>query len=158
MQFHTYGKKKGQTAKILKKTIQLIVFFRAVLDFVKPNTLLLAEACQKPKTVVKYFGNGDECNAGYHFPLMPQIFKAMALQSSQPIRYTLSSEVTPEIPESAQWLTFLRCHDELSLEYVYVNKEDRKYIHDNYCHKPEWEFSFWVRRNFCSSGRIARSR
>jgi len=133
-------KEEGTDCENLEKNHTIIRFFRAVLDFVKPNTLLLAEACQKPKTVVKYFGNGYECNAGYHFPLMPQIFKAMAMQSSQPIRYTLSSEVTPEIPESAQWLTFLRCHDELSLEYVYVNKEDRKYIHDNYCHKPEWDF------------------
>jgi maltose alpha-D-glucosyltransferase/alpha-amylase len=28
----------------------------------------------------------------------------------------------------------------LSLELVYVTEEDRKYIHDNYCHKPEWDF------------------
>jgi len=31
-------------------------------------------------------------------------------------------------------------HDELSLELVYVSEEDRKYIHENYCHKPEWDF------------------
>jgi maltose alpha-D-glucosyltransferase/alpha-amylase len=52
----------------------------------------------------------------------------------------LSKEVTPSIPDSAQWFTFLRCHDELSLELVYVSEEDRAYIHKNYCHKPEWDF------------------
>ena len=31
-------------------------------------------------------------------------------------------------------------HDELSLELVYVSEEDRSYIHENYCHKPEWDF------------------
>ncbi|MCD4773052.1 MAG: hypothetical protein K8R41_06680 [Bacteroidales bacterium] len=133
-------KEKGTDCENLEKNHTIIRFFRAVLDFVKPNTLLLAEACQKPKTVVKYFGDGDECNAGYHFPLMPQIYKSLAMQNSQPIRHTLSPAVTPGIPESAQWLVFLRCHDELSLEYVYVNEEDRKYIHDNYCKKPEWDF------------------
>lgn len=133
-------KEEGTDCENLEKNHTIIRFFRAVLDFVKPNTLLLAEACQKPKTVVKYFGDGDECNAGYHFPLMPQIFKSLAMQNSQPIRHTLSPTVTPGIPESAQWLVFLRCHDELSLEYVYVNEEDRKYIHDNYCKKPEWDF------------------
>ena len=133
-------KEEGTDCENLEKNHTIIRFFRAVLNFVKPNTLLLAEACQKPKTVVKYFGNGDECNAGYHFPLMPQIFKSLAMQNSQPIRHTLSPTVTPTIPESAQWFTFLRCHDELSLEYVYVNEEDRKYIHDNYCKKPEWDF------------------
>jgi maltose alpha-D-glucosyltransferase/alpha-amylase len=102
--------------------------------------LLLAEACQKPVEVVKYFGDGDECHAGYHFPLMPQMFKAIAMQSNKPIRHTLSPEVTPEIPPSAQWFTFLRCHDELSLELVYVSEEDRAYIHQHYCKQPEWDF------------------
>jgi len=37
-------------------------------------------------------------------------------------------------------VTFLRVHDELSLELVYVSEEDRKFIHNNYCHKPEWDF------------------
>ncbi len=35
---------------------------------------------------------------------------------------------------------FLRCHDELSLELVYVSEEDRQYIHENYCLQPEWDF------------------
>jgi maltose alpha-D-glucosyltransferase/alpha-amylase len=100
----------------------------------------LAEACQKPATVVEYLGEGDECHAAYHFPLMPMMFKAIAAENNQPIKHTLSSEVTPEIPESAQWFTFLRVHDELSLELVYVSENDRKFIHENYCHQPEWDF------------------
>jgi maltose alpha-D-glucosyltransferase/alpha-amylase len=133
-------KEEGTDCENLPKTHTVVKFFRAVLDYVRPNTLLLAEACQKPYKVVKYFGDGDECNAGYHFPLMPQMFKAVAAKSNQPIRKNLSSEVTPDIPDESQWLTFLRCHDELSLELVYVSEEDRKYIHDHYCKKPEWDF------------------
>ncbi len=133
-------KEEGTSCENLPQTHTVVKFFRAVLDYVRPNTLLLAEACQKPKEVVKYFGNGDECNAGYHFPLMPQMFKAVAAQSNKPVVETLSPQVTPPIPSSAQWFTFLRCHDELSLELVYVSEEDRKYIHDNYCLKPEWDF------------------
>lgn len=71
---------------------------------------------------------------------MPQIFKAMAMQKLDPIKKTLGKKVTPSIPDSAQWFTFLRCHDELSLELVYVSEEDRAYIHKNYCHQPEWDF------------------
>ncbi len=133
-------KEEGTACENEPMTHVLVKFLRAVLEFMRPNTLLLAEACQKPKEVVKYFGDGDECNAGYHFPLMPQMFKAVAAESIQPVRETLSTEVTPEIPEEAQWFTFLRCHDELSLELVYVSEEDRKYIHDAYCKKPEWDF------------------
>jgi maltose alpha-D-glucosyltransferase/alpha-amylase len=133
-------KEEDTACENLPGTHTIVRFLRAVLDYLRPNTLLLAEACQVPYEVVKYFGDGDECNAGYHFPLMPQIFKALALQSGQPIRHTLSEEVTPQIPLNAQWFTFLRCHDELSLELVYVTEEDRKYIHENYCRKPEWDF------------------
>ncbi len=133
-------KEEGTNCENLPKTHTVVKFFRAVLDYVKPGSLLLAEACQKPREVVKYMGNGDECHAAYHFPLMPMMFKAIAMGSSQPVRHTLSPAVTPEIPEIGQWLTFLRVHDELSLELVYVTEEDRKYIHENYCHKPEWDF------------------
>jgi maltose alpha-D-glucosyltransferase / alpha-amylase len=133
-------KEDGTDCENLPKTHTIVRFFRAALDFVRPNTLLLAEACQKPKEVVKYLETEDECNAGYHFPLMPQIFKALAMQSKEPVQMTLSPEITPQIPASSQWFTFLRCHDELSLELVYVSEEDRKYIHENYCHKKEWDF------------------
>ena len=133
-------KEEGTTCENLPKTHTVVKFFRGVLEAVRPGMLLLAEACQKPHEVVKYFGNGDECNAGYHFPLMPQMFKAVAMESREPVYNTLSPAVTPAIPGSAQWFTFLRCHDELSLELVYVTEEDSKYIHDHYCRRPEWDF------------------
>jgi maltose alpha-D-glucosyltransferase/alpha-amylase len=94
----------------------------------------------RSQEVVKYLGDGDECHAAYHFPLMPMMFKSIAAQDNQPVRHTLSPEVTPEIPKTAQWFTFLRVHDELSLELVYVSEEDRKYIHENYCKQPQWDF------------------
>ena len=133
-------KEEGTDCENLPQTHLIVKFFRAVLDAARPNTLLLAEACQKPHEVVRYFGEGDECHAGYHFPLMPQMFKAMHMQSPGPVRNILDRKVTPAIPEASQWFTFLRCHDELSLELVYVSEEDRKYIHDNYCHQQEWDF------------------
>jgi maltose alpha-D-glucosyltransferase/alpha-amylase len=85
-------------------------------------------------------GDGDECHAAYHFPLMPVMYKAIAMESGEPVKNTLSPEVTPKIPQNTQWLTFLRVHDELSLELVYVSEEDRKYIHENYCLNPQWDF------------------
>jgi maltose alpha-D-glucosyltransferase / alpha-amylase len=133
-------KEEGTDCENLPNTHTIVKFFRAALDYVKPGTILLAEACQKPQKLVKYLGSGDECHAAYHFPLMPQMYKAIAMQKAAPVIETLSPEVTPPIPDSAQWFTFLRCHDELSLELVYVSEEDRKYIHENYCRQPEWDF------------------
>jgi maltose alpha-D-glucosyltransferase / alpha-amylase len=133
-------KEEGTDCENLETTHDLVKFFRAVLDTVRPNTLLLAEACQKPHEVVRYFGEGDECHAGYHFPLMPQIFKSIAAGSARPITGVLDPTVTPPLPEGTQWFTFLRCHDELSLELVYVSEEDRAYIHNAYCKDPQWDF------------------
>ncbi|MEZ5082502.1 MAG: hypothetical protein R2750_03500 [Bacteroidales bacterium] len=78
MPFLIYGRKMVQLVKIIPKLIRSSGFSRAVIDYIRPNTLLLAETCQRPQEVVKYFGDGDECNAGYHFPLMPQMFKSLA--------------------------------------------------------------------------------
>ena len=133
-------KEEGTECENLLKTHLIVKFFRAILDYIKPGSLLLAEACQQPAKVVEYMGNGDECQAAYHFPLMPRIFKSIAMQSGKPIEETLSKEFTPELPANGQWFTFLRCHDELSLELVYVTEDERKYIHQKYCLKPEWDF------------------
>jgi maltose alpha-D-glucosyltransferase/alpha-amylase len=133
-------KEEGTDCENLPQTHLIIKFFRAVVDFVRPGTLLLAEACQKPYEVVRYFNSGDECQAGYHFPLMPQMFKMLAARDKSPVVDVLSSDVTPSISGESQWFTFLRCHDELSLELVYVSESDRKYIHDNYCKQPLWDF------------------
>ncbi len=133
-------KEDGTDCENLPQTHTIVKFFRAVLDYVRPGTLLLAEACQPPREVVKYIGTGDECHAGYHFPLMPQIFKALAQKKAEPVVNILNPTVTPTIPDDSQWFTFLRCHDELSLEKVYVNEEDRAFIHGFYCRKPEWDF------------------
>lgn len=133
-------KEEGTDCENRPKTHTIVKFYRAMLDHIKPGTFLVAEACQKPYNVVKYLGDGDECHAAYHFPLMPMMYKAIAMESNQPIRKTLSTEITPALPDSGQWMSFLRVHDELSLELVYVSEEDRKYIHENYCHDPKWDF------------------
>lgn len=130
----------GTNCENLDNTHVIVKFFRAILDYVNPGCLLLAEACQPPNEVVKYLGNGDECHAAYHFPLMPMMFKALAMESGKPIKHTLSTDITPVINGDNQWFTFLRVHDELSLELVYVSEEDRSYIHNNYCHNPRWDF------------------
>lgn len=131
-------KEDGTNCENLPQAHNILKIFRAVLDYVRPNTLLLAEACQPPHEVVKYFGEGDECHAGYHFPLMPMIFKSLAIEDPQPIENILHPDITPVIRPENQWFTFLRLHDELTLEMV--SPEDREIIHSHYCKDPLWDF------------------
>jgi len=41
--------------------------------------MILAEANQWPEDAAEYFGEADECNMAFHFPLMPRLF--MSLQT-----------------------------------------------------------------------------
>ena len=131
-------KEEGTICENLPKTHTVVKFFRGVLDYLSPGSLLLAEACQPPKEVVEYFGDGDECNAAYHFPVMPRIYHALAAQNRKAIVDTMASDFTPAIPDSSQWFMFLRCHDELTLEMV--TPEERKFIYDSYVKDPSWDF------------------
>ena len=132
-------KEEGTICENLPKTHTVVKFFRAALDFIEEDTLLLAEACQPPKKVVEYFGDGDECNAAYHFPVMPRIYRSLAEQSNEAVQMALSADFTPQdIPDNCQWMMFLRCHDELTLEMV--TPEERKTVFDFYVKDPLWNF------------------
>ena len=52
----------------------------------------------------------------FHFPVMPRIYYALRDEKAAPIIDVLAD--TPAIPAGGQWGTFLRNHDELTLEMV----------------------------------------
>jgi len=131
-------KEEGTNCESLETTHFIVKFYRSVLDFVRPGTLLLAESCQLPNTVVDYFGNGDECHAAYHFPLMPEIYRSIYEQRGKPIIDIMDPINTPSIPIGCQWFTFLRCHDELTLEMV--PETVRETLFNHYCKQKEWNF------------------
>ena len=131
-------KEDGTTCESLPQVHSIVKFFRTALDYLEPGTLILAEACQPPKEVVTYFGEGDECQGAYHFPVMPRIYRAMAEEKADAIEMVMDPAVTPEIPESCQWFMFLRCHDELSLEMV--TPEEREFVFNSYTKDPRWSY------------------
>lgn len=131
-------KEAGTICENLPKTHTVVKVLRAALDYARPGVLLLAEANQPPQEVARYFGEGDECNGAYHFPLMPRMYRALAEGDGQSIKNTLSPEFTPPIPPNCQWFTFLRCHDELTLEMV--SPDERQFIHNFYVADPKWDF------------------
>lgn len=137
-------KEEGTTCESLPQVHLILKFLRATMEHLRPGTMILAEACQQPREVVQYFGQEDEfgetdeCQAAYHFPLIPQLFYTFATESNVPVVKTLDASVTPEIPPSCQWFLFLRCHDELTLEMV--PKEDQERIYKHYCRDERWNF------------------
>ncbi len=97
--------------------------------------VLLAETNQWPEDAAAYLGNGDECHLAFHFPLMPRLFMALQMEDRFPIIDIL--EQTPAIPQPCQWATFLRNHDELTLEMV--TDEERDYMYRVFCGRSSGE-------------------
>lgn len=131
-------KEAGTNCENLPKTHTVVKLFRAAMEHIRPGAVLLAEANQPPAEVARYFGNGDECSAAYHFPLMPRMYRALAQADRRAITETLSPDFTPSIPPNCQWFTFLRCHDELTLEMV--TPDERTLIYDHFVSDPLWDF------------------
>ena len=106
------------------------------------NRMLLAEANQWPEDAVSYFGQGDECQMSFHFPLMPRLFMSIRMEDRFPIVDILAQ--TPSIPDTAQWALFLRNHDELTLEMV--TDEERDYMYRAYTQDRLARLNLGIRR------------
>lgn len=136
--------REGTNCENLPETHAFLKELRAVMDREYPHAILLAEANQWPRDVMPYFGDahGDEFHMNFHFPVMPRLYKALAVQDRKDVVDILND--TPDIPENAQWATFLRNHDELTLEMV--TEEDRQFMWDFYAPEPRMRLNVGIRR------------
>jgi maltose alpha-D-glucosyltransferase/alpha-amylase len=132
----------GTNCENLPETHAFLREVRAYVDEHYPDRMLLAEANQWPEDAVAYFGKGDECNAAFHFPVMPRMFMAVQMEDRFPIIDIMQQ--TPEIPDVCQWFMFLRNHDELTLEMV--TDEERDYMYSMYAHNPQARINMGIRR------------
>jgi maltose alpha-D-glucosyltransferase / alpha-amylase len=138
---HLY-EREGTSCENLPETHAYLKRLRKVVDSEFENKVLLAEANQWPEDVVQYFGDGDECHMAFHFPVMPRMFMAARREEAKPMVEILQR--TPEIPENCQWGTFLRNHDELTLEMV--TDEERDYMYSEYARDPRMKMNLGIRR------------
>lgn len=134
--------REGTSCENLPETHTYLKRLRAFVDAYAPGTMLLSEANQWPEDVRPYFGDGDEFHMNFHFPLMPRIFMALAKGDRSPVEGIMAR--TAELPRDCQWGTFLRNHDELTLEMV--TSEERKFMWDYYAPEPRMRLNMGIRR------------
>jgi maltose alpha-D-glucosyltransferase/alpha-amylase len=134
--------REGTNCENLPETHGFLKQLRAHLDAAFPGRMFLAEANQWPEETVPYFGAGDECHMSFHFPVMPRLFMGIQMEDRFPIVDILAQ--TPPIPDSCQWATFLRNHDELTLEMV--TDEERDYMYRMYASDPQARINLGIRR------------
>ncbi|CCH78815.1 Trehalose synthase [Nostocoides japonicum T1-X7] len=135
---------EGHNGENHPKTHAFLVKLRAMIDEEYPGRILLAEANQPPADVVDYFGTegAPECQMCFHFPIMPMLYYALREQKAAPIVDILAD--TPPIPSGTQWGTFLRNHDELTLEMV--TPEQRAAMYGWYAPDPRMRANVGIRR------------
>ncbi len=135
---------EGTNCENLPQTHEFLRKLRGMVDQEYPGRIMLAEANQWPKDVVDYFGTDTEpeCHMCFHFPVMPRVFYAIRDESAQPIIDILAE--TPEVPRHGQWGTFLRNHDELTLEMV--TTEERAAMYGWYAPDPRMRANIGIRR------------
>jgi maltose alpha-D-glucosyltransferase/alpha-amylase len=132
----------GTSNENLRETHDVIKEIRRRLEAKFPGRLLLAEANMWPEDVREYFGDGDECQMAYHFPLMPRMYMAIAQEDRHPVVEILQQ--TPDIPDNCQWAIFLRNHDELTLEMV--TSKERDYMYSMYASDMRARINLGIRR------------
>jgi maltose alpha-D-glucosyltransferase/alpha-amylase len=132
----------GTNCENLPETHEYLKRLRKEVDSLYPGRVLLAEANQWPEDVVQYFGDDDECQMCFHFPVMPRMFMAVRREQRYPITEILAR--TPEIPPGCQWGIFLRNHDELTLEMV--TDEERDYMWAEYAKDPRMKRNIGIGR------------
>ncbi len=132
----------GTNCENLPETHHYVKRMRRYLDEHWPEAMILAEANQPPEDVRAYFGEGDEFHMAFNFPLMPRIFMALRLQQADLIREMWQR--IPSIPSGSQWCTFLRNHDELTLEMV--TNEERQLMWRLYAPEARMRLNLGIRR------------
>jgi maltose alpha-D-glucosyltransferase / alpha-amylase len=135
--------REGTSCENLPETHDVLKFLRRRLNERYPGKVLVAEANMWPEDVRPYLGDGsDEFHMAFHFPIMPRMFMAVALEDRKPLVDII--EKTPSIPDACQWGVFLRNHDELTLEMV--TEVEREFMYDAFAQERLTRLNLGIRR------------
>lgn len=95
---------------------QFLERMREFLAARRTDAILLAEANVTSDQIPVYFDQGDRMHMLFNFLLNQHLFLALARQDATILKDGLKT--LPCIPPNAQWLNFVRHHDELTLDHL----------------------------------------
>ncbi|WP_028047148.1 alpha-amylase family protein [Cellulomonas sp. URHE0023] len=112
---------------------------RAFLTRRVGDAILMGEVNLPYAEQKRYFGgdgaDSDELTLQFDFIGMQNLYLALARQDARPIAEAL--EQRPEIPHDAQWATFVRNHDELTLDKL--SQDERQEVFDAFGPDPDMQ-------------------
>ena len=123
--------KKGPGVET-QQDFNILKEMREFLQWRAGDAVLLAEANVPPDESMNYFGsNGDRLQMMLNFAVNQRLFYALATADIEPLVWAL--EETQKRPANAQWVQFLRSHDELDLGRL--TPEQREKVFDAFAPK-----------------------
>ncbi|HKL59165.1 MAG TPA: alpha-amylase family glycosyl hydrolase [Sphaerochaeta sp.] len=107
-------KRWGTSNRNLPEVHTLLRIFRLALEIVAPLCIIKGEVVMAPREVAPYFGTekAPECHLLYNVSLMVQMWNSLATRDTRLLQKCLS-ELPTDIPSSACWVNYLRCHDDI---------------------------------------------
>jgi maltose alpha-D-glucosyltransferase/alpha-amylase len=127
---------KGADEQKPQQQYDLLRWFRAFLQWRKGDAVILAEANVPPKQNLQYFGDdGDRMHMMFNFQVNQTLFYALASADTKLLIKALDE--TRARPDTAQWGTFLRNHDELDLGRL--TEAQRKLVFDHFGPDPDMQ-------------------
>jgi maltose alpha-D-glucosyltransferase/alpha-amylase len=107
-----------------RKDYEMLHLMRNFLQWRRRDAIFLAEANVPPDESMDYFGeNGERIQVMLNFAVNQRVFYALATEDIKPLVRAL--EATYNRPPAAQWVNFLRSHDELDLGRLTETQRER---------------------------------
>jgi maltose alpha-D-glucosyltransferase/alpha-amylase len=124
---------------------------RETASWQRRDAVLLAEANVGTEELLEYFGKADgeasRMMMMFAFRLNQALMLALAREDPEPIERVLAD--LPDLPSQAQWVTFLRNHDEVDLSSL--ESEEREDVFRAFGREPEMRiYRRGIRRRMAS--------
>ncbi|MBE7554050.1 MAG: sugar phosphorylase [Anaerolineales bacterium] len=103
-------KEIGTTCIHLPQTHRVVQLFRAILDAIAPNVMLITETNVPHAENISYFGNGrNEAQMVYQFSLAPLILHTFHTGNAEALQAWAAG--LEKLPETATFFNFIASHD-----------------------------------------------
>ena len=112
-------KKIGSSCQNEREAHLILQLLKDCCQASAPGVLFIAEAIVAPVEIAKYFGedaiNAKECEIAYNATFMALLWDAVATKKAELLYRGIKS--LPDKLESATWLNYIRCHDDIGLGF-----------------------------------------
>jgi trehalose synthase len=127
----------GEESDLLPKPHEFLRLLRALVGRRSGDGILLGEVNLPHEQQLEYFGGaeGDELTMLFDFIGMQNLYLSLARRDAGPLTQALTSRPTP--PDGGQWATFVRNHDELTLDKL--SEEQRQEVFAAFGPEPDMQ-------------------